>query len=177
MPHLEPHEPAPSAVIPRGECDDWLISQVDIDQELAAYLERYPDEATLLSEPMRLLTQGGCTSRHDYPMHVTVGALLIRAGTESIGIGSTITVGFAVSRLAQVPLLFAGPGLQITEPRNYRKRRHGQRKTRWRADAGKASKNADERKESSPAPTPQLTSGLNTMEPDAERVLSLQRTW
>ncbi|MGW3168324.1 NUDIX hydrolase [Streptomyces sp. NPDC001142] len=82
MTHLEPHQPAPSAVVPRGESDDWLISQADIAQELAAYLQRYPDEATLLSEPMKLLAQGGCTSRHDFPMHVTVGALLVRAGRE-----------------------------------------------------------------------------------------------
>ncbi|MFF8429112.1 NUDIX hydrolase [Streptomyces sp. NPDC016566] len=82
MPHFEPHQPAPSAVVPRGEFDHWLISHADIAQELAAYLQRYPDEATLLSEPMRLLARGGCTSRHDFPMHVTVGALLVRAGTE-----------------------------------------------------------------------------------------------
>ncbi|QIS76287.1 NUDIX domain-containing protein [Streptomyces sp. DSM 40868] len=32
---------------------------------------------------MRLLARrGGCTSRNDFPMHVTVGALLVRAGTE-----------------------------------------------------------------------------------------------
>ncbi|MFI7356075.1 RNaseH domain-containing protein [Streptomyces avidinii] len=39
------------------------------------------------------------------------------------------------------------PWFLFTEPRNYGKKRHGQWKTRWRADPGKASKNADERKE------------------------------
>ncbi|GAA1018932.1 hypothetical protein Aple_025280 [Acrocarpospora pleiomorpha] len=34
-----------------------------------------------------------------------------------------------------------------TEPRNYGKKRHGQYKSRWRAEAGKASDRADERKE------------------------------
>jgi 8-oxo-dGTP pyrophosphatase MutT (NUDIX family) len=79
---LEPHQPAPSAAGPGGESDGWLIRQADITEELAAYLQRYPDEATPLSEPMRLLAQGCCTSRHDFPMHVTVGALLVRAGAE-----------------------------------------------------------------------------------------------
>ncbi|MFF9002108.1 hypothetical protein ACF1GW_22365 [Streptomyces achromogenes] len=114
-----------------------------------------------MSEPMRLpARRGGRTSRNDLPMHVTVGALLVRAGTEillvqhraygillqpggleatptafgsimgaggtgglagallapriaaRIGIGPTIIVGLAVSPLAQVPLLCAGPGLR-----------------------------------------------------------------
>lgn len=39
------------------------------------------------------------------------------------------------------------PWFLFTQPRNYGKKRHGQWKTRWRADPGKASKNADERKE------------------------------
>ncbi|MET8160387.1 RNaseH domain-containing protein [Sphaerisporangium sp. NPDC005289] len=39
------------------------------------------------------------------------------------------------------------PWFLFTEPRNYGKKRHGQWKTRWRADPGQASKNADERKE------------------------------
>lgn len=82
MTHLEPQQLVPSAVGPRGESDAWLIRQADITQELATYLQMYPDEATPLSEPMRLLARGGCTSRHDFPMHVTVGALLVRAGTE-----------------------------------------------------------------------------------------------
>ncbi|MFI5979158.1 NUDIX domain-containing protein [Streptomyces sp. NPDC051452] len=82
MTHVEPHQPARSSAESRGESDAWLIRHADINQELAAHIRRYPDEATPLSEPMRLLTRGGCTSRHDFPMHVTVGALLVHAGTE-----------------------------------------------------------------------------------------------
>ncbi|MER6116134.1 NUDIX domain-containing protein [Streptomyces sp. NPDC001743] len=82
MTHVEPHQPVPSSARSRSESDAWLIRQADIIRELAAYLQRYPDEATPLSEPMRLLARGGCTSRHDFPMHVTVGALLVRASAE-----------------------------------------------------------------------------------------------
>lgn len=59
------------------------ISDSDLSSVLATYLERYPDEAALLSEPMRLLSQGGdFTSRRTFPMHVTVGALLVRGDAE-----------------------------------------------------------------------------------------------
>jgi 8-oxo-dGTP pyrophosphatase MutT (NUDIX family) len=59
------------------------ISNRDISSTLASYLERYPEEAALLSEPMRLLSQGGdFASRRSFPMHVTAGALLVRGGTE-----------------------------------------------------------------------------------------------
>jgi hypothetical protein len=34
------------------------ISDADISSVLSAYLERYPDEAPLLAEPVRLLSQG-----------------------------------------------------------------------------------------------------------------------
>jgi hypothetical protein len=34
------------------------ISDSDISSALSAYLERYPDEAALLSEPVQLLCQG-----------------------------------------------------------------------------------------------------------------------
>ncbi len=55
------------------------ISNRDISIALASYLERYPDEGALLSEPMRLLDRGGdFASRRTFPMHVTAGALLIR---------------------------------------------------------------------------------------------------
>ena len=55
------------------------ISNLDISSALAGYLERYPEEAPLLSEPMRLLSQGGeCASRRNFSMHVTAGALLVR---------------------------------------------------------------------------------------------------
>ncbi|MGH7665341.1 MAG: NUDIX hydrolase, partial [Gemmatimonadaceae bacterium] len=55
------------------------ISDSDISSALSAYLERYPDEAAQLSEPMQLLHQGeNFASRRTFPMHVTVGALLVR---------------------------------------------------------------------------------------------------
>ena len=58
------------------------ISDQDISSALASYLERYPEEAALLSEPLRRLSQGGVfVSRRSFPMHVTAGALLVR-GTE-----------------------------------------------------------------------------------------------
>jgi 8-oxo-dGTP pyrophosphatase MutT (NUDIX family) len=58
------------------------ISDQDISGALASYLECYPEEAALLSEPIRLLAQGGdFASRRTFPMHVTAGALLVR-GTE-----------------------------------------------------------------------------------------------
>lgn len=54
------------------------ISDSDISGALSVYLERYPDEAALLSEPMRLLRQGeNFAWRRTFPMHVTVGALLV----------------------------------------------------------------------------------------------------
>lgn len=59
------------------------ISNSEISKALAAYLERYPDEAELLAEPVRLLSQGGdFTSRRNFQMHVTVGALLVRDEAE-----------------------------------------------------------------------------------------------
>jgi len=58
------------------------ISSQDILSALASYLERYPEEAALLSEPVRLLSQGrDLASRQSFPLHVTAGALLVR-GTE-----------------------------------------------------------------------------------------------
>ena len=67
-----------------GGVGGWntAISNRDISGALAGYLERYPEEAALLSEPMRLLSQGGDFAwRRSFPMHVTAGALLVR-GTE-----------------------------------------------------------------------------------------------
>jgi 8-oxo-dGTP pyrophosphatase MutT (NUDIX family) len=59
------------------------ISDAEILSTVSAYLERYPDEAAALSEPMQLLTQGGdFASRRNYQMHVTVGALLVRGDAE-----------------------------------------------------------------------------------------------
>ncbi|MCX4507996.1 NUDIX hydrolase [Streptomyces anulatus] len=54
-----------------------------ISQTLATYLERYPDEAEALSAPLRMLAGGsGFASRRSFPMHMTVGALLVRGGRE-----------------------------------------------------------------------------------------------
>jgi 8-oxo-dGTP pyrophosphatase MutT (NUDIX family) len=59
------------------------ISNSDISSALVAYLERYPHEAALLAEPVHLLSQrGDFTSRRSFPLHVTVGALLVRNDTE-----------------------------------------------------------------------------------------------
>lgn len=59
------------------------ISNAEISGALSAYLERYPDEAELLGEPLQLLAQGGdFTSRRNFRMHVTVGALLVRDDAE-----------------------------------------------------------------------------------------------
>ncbi|WP_328813887.1 NUDIX domain-containing protein [Nonomuraea cypriaca] len=55
------------------------ISDADISSALSAYLGLYPDEAAPLSEPVQLLSQGGdFSSRRNFRMHVTVGALLVR---------------------------------------------------------------------------------------------------
>ncbi|MFJ9554248.1 NUDIX hydrolase [Nocardiopsis sp. NPDC101807] len=49
-----------------------------ISTTLAVYLGQRPDEAGALAEPMRLLRRGrDLASRRTFPMHVTVGALLV----------------------------------------------------------------------------------------------------
>ncbi|MFE6743560.1 NUDIX hydrolase [Streptomyces tubercidicus] len=59
------------------------ISDDALSGALAAYLERYPEEAELLSQPLQLLSTGeNFASRRSFPMHVTVGALLVRGGSE-----------------------------------------------------------------------------------------------
>lgn len=59
------------------------ISDSDIASVLDAYLERYPQEAGQLTEPLRLLAEGqGFASRRTFPMHVTAGALLVRDSAE-----------------------------------------------------------------------------------------------
>ena len=76
------------------------ISDSDISGVLAAYLERYPEEAGQMSEPLRLLAQGrDFASRRSLPMHVTVGALLVRDDTEIL-LSSTSRTGFPCSLAA-----------------------------------------------------------------------------
>ena len=59
------------------------ITDSDIAGVLTAYLERYPQEAGQLAEPLRLLVEGrGFASRRTFPMHVTAGALLVRDDAE-----------------------------------------------------------------------------------------------
>ena len=59
------------------------ITDAAVSEALAAYLERYPDEAELLSRPVEMLSSGAnFASRRNFPMHVTVGALLVRGGSE-----------------------------------------------------------------------------------------------
>lgn len=59
------------------------ISDLDISGVLSAYIERYPDETTQLSEPVQLLSQGQDFGwRRTFPMHVTVGALLVRGDAD-----------------------------------------------------------------------------------------------
>ena len=73
--------PVPTLVSRPGGVWGWhmAISNRDISGVFGSYLERYPEEASLLSEPMRLLSQGGdFASRRSFPMHVTVGVLLVR---------------------------------------------------------------------------------------------------
>ncbi|MGQ4402198.1 NUDIX hydrolase [Streptomyces hayashii] len=59
------------------------ITDCDIAEVLTAYLERYPQEAGQLAEPLRLLAEDrGVASRRTLPMHVTAGALLVRDHAE-----------------------------------------------------------------------------------------------
>ncbi|MGW2984138.1 hypothetical protein [Streptomyces goshikiensis] len=57
------------------------ITDSDIAGVLAAYLERFPQDAGQLTESLRLLTEGqGLACRRTFPMHMTAGALLVRDG-------------------------------------------------------------------------------------------------
>ncbi|MFF9392000.1 NUDIX hydrolase [Streptomyces griseoluteus] len=59
------------------------ISDAAISDALTAYLARYPDEAELLSRPVQMLASDeSFASRRSFPMHATVGALLVRGGRE-----------------------------------------------------------------------------------------------
>ncbi|THC43120.1 NUDIX domain-containing protein [Streptomyces sp. A1499] len=59
------------------------ITDSDIAGALNAYLESHPHEAGQLVEPLRLLAEGRqFASRQTFPMHVTVGALLVRHRAE-----------------------------------------------------------------------------------------------
>lgn len=69
------------------------------------------------------------------------------AVTEKQKNGKTVTVKTSSDLYYPEARPEGHPWFLFTEPRNYGKKRHGQWKTRWRADPGKASKNADERKE------------------------------
>lgn len=64
------------------------IADSEIANTVAAYLNRHPDEEALLAEPIRLLADGkDVTSRRNFPMHVTVGALLTRSGRDVLLVG------------------------------------------------------------------------------------------
>lgn len=69
------------------------------------------------------------------------------AVTEKQKNGKTVTVKTSSDLYYPEARPEGHPWFLFTEPRNYGKKRHGQWKTRWRADPGKTSKNADERKE------------------------------
>ncbi|MEW1724691.1 NUDIX domain-containing protein [Streptomyces sp. NPDC093109] len=74
------------------------VTDVGIAGVLAAYLERYPEEAGQLAEPLRLLAEGqGFASRRTFPMHVTAGALLVRGAEvlliEHLAYGITLQPG------------------------------------------------------------------------------------
>jgi 8-oxo-dGTP pyrophosphatase MutT (NUDIX family) len=64
------------------------IADSQIASAVAVYLDRYPDEKALLAEPVQRLAEGhDFASRRSFPMHVTVGALLTRGGTEVLLVG------------------------------------------------------------------------------------------
>lgn len=59
------------------------INDQDIREALADYLDCHPDEFASLAEPLRILvTRTGFVSRTSYPMHVTLGALVVRGASE-----------------------------------------------------------------------------------------------
>jgi 8-oxo-dGTP pyrophosphatase MutT (NUDIX family) len=55
------------------------IADAKIKEVVDGYLARHPEEAVLLTEALQHLHTGeGLASRHTLPMHVTVGALVLR---------------------------------------------------------------------------------------------------
>lgn len=59
------------------------ITDSQLRATLTDHLRRHPEEATALAEPARLMRRGrDLASRRTFPMHVTVGALLVRGGSE-----------------------------------------------------------------------------------------------
>lgn len=64
------------------------IADSEIAGAVTAYLDRYPEEKTLLAEAVELLARGGdFASRRNFAMHVTVGALLTRGGEDILLVG------------------------------------------------------------------------------------------
>ncbi|GIF69323.1 hypothetical protein Ais01nite_73580 [Asanoa ishikariensis] len=64
------------------------IADSKIAGAVAGYLDRYPDETALLAEAIQLLGRGRhFASRRSFPMHVTVGALLMRGSAEVLLVG------------------------------------------------------------------------------------------
>ena len=59
------------------------ITDAHISTALNAYVERYPEDVAVLADAARLLRHGrDFASRRTFPMHVTVGALLVREEAE-----------------------------------------------------------------------------------------------
>lgn len=59
------------------------VTDTQIRATLTGYLRRHPEETAALAEPARMLRQGrDFASRRTFPMHVTVGALLVRGQAE-----------------------------------------------------------------------------------------------
>ncbi|OXM50282.1 NUDIX hydrolase [Amycolatopsis thailandensis] len=58
------------------------ITDTDIRAAVTTHLDHHPGDAAALTEPLTLLGQGtDFASRRTFPMHVTVGALLVRRNT------------------------------------------------------------------------------------------------
>ncbi|MEU6073883.1 NUDIX domain-containing protein [Micromonospora sp. NPDC047074] len=92
LPDPEHHPTAPLATVVQAVFDRYAagissdthcLACGDERRLLTAYLGSYPHEATSLSVPLQMLNEGAeVTSRSHLPLHVTVGALLVRGGAE-----------------------------------------------------------------------------------------------